>query len=485
MSRILRRPMFRGGGKVSSYGNGIASGLGYAGGGQIGGGAVYGQLMPDGRYGFQKPFIPIGQTKSQIDAGRQAINQMYGIADDFADVGSKSSNVKTQGGNILKRNFNKIKNIRLPAGANLESRIGSGIKSLYNLLPEEGLLSKGSRFATKVAGQFPKLTKGAGILTALSGPGIIAEANRPKTYAALEYMKEMNQSGVFDETAIPTMDGELGEYDKFTLEFDKLNDPSKYTAIPDDRGFFNKYLNPMGAIVGLGDKSKEEIGLIVDEDNKKIDEAETKAAAETGKETTVDINTGNVVEPVLSKKERLEQKAKEYEEILGAGIKRDSIFDAMVEGGTRLMEGEGFAGSLRAANKALDPIQNIRTASRKLALEEDIAIRKAIATGAAKTTDMSRKIAAMKAGGFTPEQIADAIAGIKPETLGEKVSKLGKVDGYAEYIKENNPDVSVVTSKSDTSKLKDGKYYIADKFTIVEVKNGKVVEGSSEIIKSS
>ena len=60
MSRILRRPMFRGGGKVSGYGNGIASGLGYAGGGQIGGGAVYGQLMPDGRYGFKSPFIPIG-----------------------------------------------------------------------------------------------------------------------------------------------------------------------------------------------------------------------------------------------------------------------------------------------------------------------------------------------------------------------------------------------------------------------------------------
>jgi hypothetical protein len=42
MSNILRRPMFRGGGKVSSYGNGIASGLGYAGGGQIGGGIIYG-----------------------------------------------------------------------------------------------------------------------------------------------------------------------------------------------------------------------------------------------------------------------------------------------------------------------------------------------------------------------------------------------------------------------------------------------------------
>ena len=34
MSNILRRPMFRGG-KVSSYGNGIASGLGYAVGGPV------------------------------------------------------------------------------------------------------------------------------------------------------------------------------------------------------------------------------------------------------------------------------------------------------------------------------------------------------------------------------------------------------------------------------------------------------------------
>ena len=191
-------------------------------------------------------------------------------------------------------------------------------------------------------------------------------------------------------------------------------------------------------------------------------------------------------ETVVDKKARLEKTAKEYEDILGAGIKKDSIFDAMVEGGARLYAGEGPAAALIAANKALDPIQNIRTASRKLALEEDIAIRKAIATGAAKTTDMSRKIAAMKAGGFTPEQIADAIAGIKPETLGEKVSKLGKVDGYAEYIKENRSDVNaVVTSKSDTSQLPDGKYYIADKFTIVEVKNGQVVKGSAEIIKSS
>ena len=61
MSKILRRPMFRGG-RVSSYGNGIASGLAnggrvnYAGGGQIGGGAIYGKPMGD-RYGFQEPTL--------------------------------------------------------------------------------------------------------------------------------------------------------------------------------------------------------------------------------------------------------------------------------------------------------------------------------------------------------------------------------------------------------------------------------------------
>ena len=54
MSNILRRPMFRGG-RVDSRGTGITSGLGYAGGGQIGGGTIYGNPMPDGRYGFANP----------------------------------------------------------------------------------------------------------------------------------------------------------------------------------------------------------------------------------------------------------------------------------------------------------------------------------------------------------------------------------------------------------------------------------------------
>ena len=55
MSKILRRPMFRGG-RVSSYGTGIAAPLvpGYKEGGQIGGGIIYGKPMGD-RFGFAEP----------------------------------------------------------------------------------------------------------------------------------------------------------------------------------------------------------------------------------------------------------------------------------------------------------------------------------------------------------------------------------------------------------------------------------------------
>jgi len=440
MSRILRRPMFRGGGKVSSYGNGIASGLGYAGGGRVN--------LNIGGSPFGAPIIKVPQATPPVT-----------------------------GGNILSRNLNKLKNL---GTGNIESRIGSGIKSLYNLLPEEGLLSKTGRFATS---QFPKLTKGLGSLAAVSGPGMIAEANRPKTYAALQYMKDMNQSGAFDETAIPTMDGELGEYDKFTLEFDKLNDPSKYTAIPDDRGFFNKYLNPMGAIAGLGDKSKKEIGLIVDKDNKKIKEKDPALeAAEDDPNKEIVVNGEG--EPILTKKERLEKAAKEYEDILGAGIKKDSIFDAMVEGGTRLLAGEGYAAALNAANKELDPIQNIKTAARKLALEEDIAIRKAMAVSKGKETETSRKIAAMKAGDFTPQQIANALAGIKTKSISEeaKDANYSKEEGYRNWHIKNMPEVKATnfTQVKDIEKaaenLPDGDYYVTfPGDTYVRIKGKKVI----------
>ena len=273
MSRILRRPMFRGGGKVSSYGNGIASGLAKGG-------------MPGKRGLVTGPGGYAGET----------FGGSYNVVPQAQYTGGAN-----QGGNILSRNLSKFKNFSLPAGKNIEARLGKGVKSLYNLLPKKGLLETGSKFAMK---NFPKITKGAGITGALSGPSMVAEISRPQTYEALQFMKEnsKNNAGVFDETAFD----DFTEYDS---QFQKLNDPTKYSAMPDNRGFFNKLLNPFSGFTGLREKSDTEIAKIVD--NKKTEtEAKEKdaAAAATGKDTTVDINTG---EPVESRKDRLKRTAKE------------------------------------------------------------------------------------------------------------------------------------------------------------------------------
>ena len=448
MSKIYRRPMFRGGGKVSSYGNGIATGLAKGG-------------MPGKRGLVTGP----GGYAGELFGG--SINANVPQAQ---YTGGATTNA---GGNILSRNLSKLKNFSLPAGKNIEARVGKGIKSLYNLLPKKGLLETGSKFAMK---NFPKITKGAGITAALSGPSMVADISRPQTYAALQYMKEnsKNNAGVFDETA-------FDDFTEYDTEFQKLNDTSKYEAMPDNRGFINKFLNPFSGFTGLREKSDEEVATIVEKDKKKIAEKEDAAAAATGDITTVD-TSGNPM-PTESRKDRLKRTAKEYQEILGDGIKKDSIFDAMVTGGTSLMEGQGFAQAAREVNKSLDPIQNIKTASRKLALEEDIAMRKAMATAAGKETETSRKIAAMKAGNFTPEEIANAVAGIKTKSIAEESKDANsKTEGYRNWHIKNEPNIKVTefTEVKDIEKaaenLPNGVYYVTyPGDTYVKIEGNKVV----------
>jgi len=446
MSRILRRPMFRGGGKVSSYGNGIASGLadggrvGYLTGGEIlqnlsdantlftdgGGGAkkkIFGMEIPGTGQALDKdgnPYDP-KYIQEQLKENRDQLNTLLG----FTPIGRSA-----RGLNVVRSAYSKFPGFRsgLPSASKVKDFFTKSPQSSSTSLgPYKGPAPFGTNryFAEKLRPAFQNT--GAALKDTLGGAGKL------KDYAGL--------------IGVGGIGGSIG----LAKGYEAFKERQKGTELQ----------------TMLEDQIKK------DKDS---------AAAATGKDTTVDINTG---EPVESRKDRLKRTAKEYQDILGEGIKKDSIFDAMIEGGTRLYAGEGAAASIRAANTKLDPIQNIKTASRKLALEEDIAMRKAMAVSAGKSTEMSRRIAAMRAAGRTPEQIADMVAGIKPETLGEKVSKLGKVDGYAEYIKDNNPDINIVTSKVDVSKKPDGKYYIADKFTIVEVKDGKVVEGSAEIIKNS
>jgi len=151
----------------------------------------------------------------------------------------------------------------------------------------------------------------------------------------------------------------------------------------------------------------------------------------------------------------------------------------MVMGGTSLMEGQGFAQAAREVNKSLDPIQNIKTASRKLALEEDIALRKAVALSETKQTEFSRRAAAMRAAGRTDEEIAKMAEGLKPKDKADYINSAGNnaTTGLTLWAKDNIRDLkSIIDKKTDTKTLEDGKHYIPELFTVITVKDKVIID---------
>ena len=181
MSKILRRPMFRGG-RVSSYGNGIATGLGYK-----NGGLIPKRGLVDGPGGY---------------AGFGGAVQQPPANPNF----NTNFNTGSQGGTLYQNAINKIKNIRLPS---LSSFKNFGIRSLGAVTgPAVG-----------------------GTVAALSGPaavGGLAYLNKPDTIEELKYMKEYDKGqigSIIDET---TSEDEFNQYFKDRTE---LADTEKYTAL--------------------------------------------------------------------------------------------------------------------------------------------------------------------------------------------------------------------------------------------------------------
>ena len=76
---------------------------------------------------------------------------------------------------------------------------------------------------------------------------------------------------------------------------------------------------------------------------------------------------------------------------------------------------------LRAANKALDPIQNVKTAARKLALEEDIGIRKAIASARPGTAEQNFSFYKSKYPKASDAEIVEMMTGSASKDLDRKL----------------------------------------------------------------
>jgi hypothetical protein len=165
MSNILRRPMFRGGGKVSSYGNGIASGL-------------------------AKPKRGLVDEPGGYAGENFLISQ--GLYDEFLR-GKPVGTSTTTGGNILSQNIKPMQ------GPNLSPQM----QAIQNRLATSGMGTARNRFlqgALNLGGKFMganPLTAMAGLTAATFVPvGIMAAANAPET---IEELQVMQQYGPIDE----------------------------------------------------------------------------------------------------------------------------------------------------------------------------------------------------------------------------------------------------------------------------------------------
>ena len=458
--------MFRGGGKVSSYGNGIATGL--ADGGRPGyetGGDIMSKisgantLFTDGGGGAKKKIfgIEIPGTGEALDRDGNPYDPKY-IQEELNKTKDQISTLlsftpvgrSARGLNVVRSAYSKFPGFRsgLPSASKVKDFFTKSPESLNRGLgPYKGPAPIGTNrfFADKIKPAFQNtgaalkdLLGGAGKLKEYTGllgvGGIGGGIGLAKGYEA------------FKERQKPLLDGINGEETELTSEQQKINE------------------------------LLEQLRL-----------------AKIEKEPSSDIYK----ETLVGKKARLKESAKEYEEILGDGIKKDSIFDAMVTGGTALMEGQGFSGAAREVNKSLDPIQNIKTAANKAALEEDIAVRRALAVSKGKRTATGELLDFYKSvkgadgkRAFTDLDIAAKLA--KGDSKSEEIQKysdaFGKGPGFKEYVKDKykGSDIKffdVDIEKVDFENIEDGVYYQpptgkADKYKdkFVTVKDGKAIK---------
>jgi len=286
MSRILRRPMFRGG-RVNSRGTGITTGLDRP--GMQGGGLPPTSTFNINMGGGQPPkpqfrtySSPIGPTQSDFRSGLGQGSRF------FQNIPNTIKNFFSTGSGMIPRNI---------------GRLFGGIRSL--------------------AGP-------AAILTIADQQRQLISQNTPRTVEALEYMKSMNDSGVFDETAGP------GDYEAFKAEFDRLNTVG----------------TPLeGSGVGLT-TSKEDLATLVDKirinkekeiNNQNNNDDRDGTGGAGNKETTTDI------------KDAIREDKELFAELLGAKKARGQDISDML---------------LSFSSKALAPEADVKSAFAEFAADE-------------------------------------------------------------------------------------------------------------------
>ena len=112
MSRILRRPMFRGGGKVSSYGTGIASGLTNQPQRYAQGGSIHtpkrGIVKGPGSYSYAENWKNIDWKNTGQNVKNTGANVVKAAKEKVAQGTSKTKNLYNKSKSFLKsKNFSE------------------------------------------------------------------------------------------------------------------------------------------------------------------------------------------------------------------------------------------------------------------------------------------------------------------------------------------------------------------------------------------
>ena len=451
----LNRPMFKMGGLIKE---GIMDGIREPKAmGGIGGGNFMGTPMGN-RMGY-KTILPIGTTR-----------------------GANISTTATTGTNVpgfefleqnLKTELQQSKpNIRKP---NIEQRIigktkGIGSRIMGSRLVDQGLLSL-------IGQNFPRFSAG---FKATTPPSLLLmaqqatyESQRPKTYEELQFMRE---TGPLDETM---SEEDLQQYFKTKAELRESGTP-----LPDERGFFNKLLNPFSALTGLpGDEKTEE----VIEAKKTIEAKKEK----TNKELKEKIEKSKVDEDGNLKKgtsiERLLKAATDQSRVGAVG---DALINVGRDIRTQGLDEDTIGRAIDITSKSFDKDTEFRQQIELAKLNQLFKLEQLEAANQGKKSQVEQNYDFFREKGFSKTaslNMAQGKAGTFEEAYGEfkkqgvttidAVANAGKTIGGAAFkdrLKDEDELTKFIASPAYDPEEDDGIYAL--KGELITIKDGKIVD---------
>ena len=338
MSRILRRPMFRGG-PVSSYGTGIASGLGYESGGRV---------APDGRIKFNVAGLVSPGMATEYARGQGTITRPQNYS---RPIGPPRGGLS--GGNILTRNMVRARNL-----GNLPFGIGKTLKFASSPFR----LAAGA-LATPTAGGIAAAT------APVAAVGGLAYLNRPKTVEALEYMKSMNESGIMDETAAPE------DITAYYEEIDRLNKegtPLEQSDVGLTSSIEEIQQSKEDKDIAEFEQETDKSGLARRKPGENALDALLREGLEKAKKRDLDDNPPP--EPKVDIKAQIDKDKELFAELLGTQkMRRRYGEDVLGELSKGFLEGEGFKGALKRAVGVKSGEDKIDQTAAMLAINDYIA----------------------------------------------------------------------------------------------------------------